>query len=174
MSVHAQIAIDQSLSKLPHMQTSSSWHGRFALLYSTAESYPGHLSFYPWRWTDCVPEPVPSFLCYHSHYILQGYSIIVTGFAAYSSVSAVCQNLTSMSSLQIALKYNHDTHWDTETYQMCLTWICVLSRARNEIDEIYKTLMWLDCWMKTLLWKAATPLYVHSSTNMFKAKLFVH
>lgn len=39
MSVHAQIAVDQSLSKLPHMQTSSSWHGSFALLCSTAESY---------------------------------------------------------------------------------------------------------------------------------------
>lgn len=37
-----------------------------------------HLSLYPWRWTDCVPEPVPSFSCYHSHYILQGYSITVT------------------------------------------------------------------------------------------------
>lgn len=68
-----------ALVKTPTLaKTSSSWHGSSALLGSAAESSPGHLSLHPWRWTDCVPERVPSFSGYHSHYILQGYSITVT------------------------------------------------------------------------------------------------
>lgn len=137
-SVCVQTAVNRSLSKLPHMQTSSSWHGSFALLCSTAESYPGHLSFYPWRWTDCVPESVPSFSCYHSHYILQGYSITVTSFMLHihqfrQFVRILPSTLLTYS--QMTPKYNPLMHSRIWKHPVYLRWIYILlSRVINDIE----------------------------------------
>lgn len=77
-----------------------------------------HLSFFPWRWTDCEPEPVPTFSCYHSHYILQEYSIAVTSFMLH--IHQFVKIVPDFLSNDPKSSY---TQWKTKTIVMpCLQW----------------------------------------------------
>lgn len=142
-----QLCIDCYRTDLVNALTQANF--MMCLLFSARlKSYPGHLSFDPWRWTDCVPEPVPSFPCYHSPLHIAGvYSITVNGFLLhihqFQQFVGDPQS-TVLTSPQMTPKYNHLMNMRRDDTN---------GRNRQILKQCY------ECWMKGAVFTDTTAVF---------------